>query len=81
VGITWDPLLYPLALLSGLTVALLLGALNAMFYLAARKRDGIARDWREIVSPLLVGLALALGEISLIGLARDMLTARFGLPF
>ncbi len=81
VGSEWEPLLYPLALLSGLMVAVLLGALNTMFYLAARRRDGKARHWREVLSPLTVGLALALCEIALIGAARDALTARFGLPF
>ncbi len=76
-----DWLLYPLGLLSGLAVPLLLGALNAMFYLGMRRRDGTATRARQLVAPLLVGLALALGEIALIGLARDALTARFGLPF
>lgn len=81
VGSEWDPLLYPLALLSGLMVAVLLGALNTMFYLAARGRDGKARSRRELMSPALAGLALALCEIALIGAGRDALTARFGLPF
>ncbi len=80
VGSEWDPLLYPIALLSGATIAALLGGLNSMFYLAARRRDGTARRWQEIASPLLVGLALALSEIALIGLVRDALSARFGLP-
>lgn len=81
VGSEWGPLLYPVALLSGATIAVLLGALNAMFYLAARRRDGVAGRWQEVASPLLVGLALALSEIALIGLARDALSARMGLPF
>ena len=77
----WDWLLYPLALLSGLMVPLLLGALNAMFYLAARRREGVATRWRHAAPALLIGLALALCEIALIGLGRDALTAALGLPF
>ncbi len=81
VATGWDWLLFPLGLLSGLAVPLLLGALNAMFYLGMRHRDGTATRTAQLISPLLVGLALALIEIALIGLARDALTARFGLPF
>lgn len=81
VSSEWDWLLYPLALLSGLMVPLLLGLLSAMFYLAARGRDGKAEHWREVASPLVVGLALALCAIALIGLARDALTRAVGLTF
>jgi hypothetical protein len=81
VATGWDWLLYPLGLLSGLAVPLLLGALNAMFYLAARRRDGTAVHTSQLVSPLLVGLALAMGEIALIGIGRDALVATLGLPF
>lgn len=77
----WDWLLYPLGLLSGAAIPLLLGALNTMFYLAFGRRDGTATRAGQLVSPFLVGLALALGEIALIGLGRDALTARLGLPF
>jgi hypothetical protein len=76
-----DALLYPLALLSGAMIPALLGLLNAMFYLASVRREGRAESTREIITPLLIGLALALGEIGLIGIGRDALAARFGLPF
>jgi hypothetical protein len=76
-----DALLYPLALLSGVMVPVLLGSLSAMFYLAVRHQDGMATGWRGAVTPLLVGFALALGGIALIGLGRDALTAAYGLPF
>jgi uncharacterized membrane protein len=76
-----DWLLYPLALLSGALVPLLLGALFAMFYLALRHREGRAEQWRQMVTPLTVGLATAFAVIALVGLARDFLTARFGVPF
>ncbi len=81
VGSDLDALLYPLALLSGVMIPALLGLLNAMFYLASIHREGRAEHGREIIIPLLIGLALALGEITLIGIGRDALTARFGLPF
>lgn len=76
-----DALLLPLALLSGAMIPALLGVLNAMLYLAGAHREGRAEHWREVVAPLLIGLAFALGEIALIGIAREALTARFGLPF
>ncbi len=78
VGSGWAPLLYPLALASGLTVVLLLGAVNAMLALIVLRREGRATCWRDAALPLLLGLALALGELALIGLARAALTARLG---
>ena len=76
-----DWMLYPLALLSGLMVPVLLGSLNAMFYLSFTRREGRAERWTELAAPLVVGLGAAFAEIALIGLARDALTARFGMPF
>lgn len=76
-----DVLLLPLALLSGAMIPALLGVLNAMLYLAGAHREGRAEHRREVVAPLLIGLALALAEIALIGIFREALTARFGLPF
>lgn len=77
----WDALLYPLALLSGLAIPVLLGALNGMMYVAVRRQEGTATSRRQLVGPLLIGLALALGEIAAIGALRDLLVARFGWPF
>lgn len=76
-----DVLLLPLALLSGAMIPALLGILNAMLYLSGVHREGRADHWCEVIVPLLIGLGLALGEIALIGIAREALTARFGLPF
>lgn len=81
VASEWDALLYPLALLSGLAIPFLLGALNGMLYVAIRRREGTATSGRQLLGPLLIGLALALGEIAAIGAARDLLVARFGWPF
>ena len=74
----WGPLLYPLALVSGITVLLLLGLVNAMLALIVLRREGRAHRWQDAIAPLLLGLALALVELALIGLARAALTARLG---
>jgi hypothetical protein len=44
-------------------------------------REGYALTFRQALVPLTVGLALALLELAAIGLLRDYLTARLGLPF
>jgi uncharacterized membrane protein len=77
----WEPLLYPLALLSGAMVVLLVGAICVMLVLMIARRDGQAQRWREIAFPLLAGLAVALAGLAAIGLFRDLLTRWFGLPF
>jgi uncharacterized membrane protein len=81
VASEWQPLLYPLALLSGAMVALLVGAICVMLVLMIVRRDGQARRWREIALPLLAGLAVALAGLTAIGLFRDLLTMWFDLPF
>jgi len=77
----WEPLLYPLAVLSGAMVVLLVGAICVMLVLMIARRDGQAQRWREIAFPLLAGLAVALAGLAAIGLFRDLLTRWFGLPF
>jgi len=52
-----------------------------MLVLMLLRREARARRWAALAAPLLVGGALALAELATIGLARDWLTARFGLPF
>ncbi len=74
-------LLYPLALFSGLTIAGLFGLLNGMLMLMLLRREARAVRWAALAAPLLVGGALALAELAAIGLVRDWLTVRFGLPF
>lgn len=71
-------LLYPFALLSGLAVVGLLGALNTVLALAFLRREGRARGWSDVLTPALLGLALALAELAAIGAARDALVARLG---
>jgi uncharacterized membrane protein len=73
-------LLYPLALLSGLAVVALLGAVNSVFVLLALHRDGRITGWREAAAPLLAGLALAMMELAAVGLARTAFEAWIGAP-
>lgn len=81
VSSEWVPLLYPLALISGLAVVGLVGLVNAMVILIVLRREGGATRPREVIAPLLAGAALATIELAAIGLARAALTARLGLPF
>jgi uncharacterized membrane protein len=79
VSSEWAPLLYPLAILSELAILALVGLVNAMFVLILLRREGKATRPREVLMPLLLGLALAVLELSAIGLARAALTERLGL--
>jgi uncharacterized membrane protein len=71
-------LLYPLALLSAIAVAVILGAVNSVFVLIALRRDGQITGWREAAAPLLAGLALVVVELAVVGLARTALETRIG---
>ena len=75
------PLLYPLTIASALGVLVMLTALNTMIVLAVLGREGTAVNWRQVVLPLLVGLAVAFLEIGAIDLLRAYLTRAVGLPF
>ena len=81
VGSEWAPLLYPLALLSGAMVVLLVSLVCAMLLLIILHRDGRAHHWRKLALPLSVGLACGLVGLNTIGLVRDLATAALGLPF
>ncbi len=81
VGSGQEILLHPLALASGAMVIALISAVNIMLVLITLHRDGRARRWQEVLTPGLVGIALALGELAAIGAARVALTERLGLPF
>ncbi len=71
-------LLYPLALLSGLAVVGLIGALNIVLALTLLRREGCARGWSDVLTPALLGLALGLLELAAVAAARDALVARLG---
>lgn len=77
----WPALLYPLALLSGLMIVGLMGAVNTMLALILLRREGRATGWQTVWGPCALGLTLALGELAAISSARAALTAHFGLPF
>lgn len=81
VGSEWEPLLYPLALLSGVMVVLLVSLVCSMLLLILLRRDGQAQRWREVLLPLLVGLVLTLIGLAAVGVARDFVMAAVGLPF
>ena len=70
--------LYPLALLSGLAVIALLGAVNTIFVLLVLQRDGRMTTWRQAAFPLLFGSALAMIELAVVGLARTAMEAWLG---
>ncbi len=80
VSSEWQPLLYPLALVSGLMIVGLVGAINGLLLVVLR-RAGPVRRWSQALAPLLGGLALAVLELTAVGLLRAELTARLGLPF
>jgi uncharacterized membrane protein len=80
VSSEWAPLLYPLAILSGLAILGLVGLVNTMVVLMLMRREGQATRTRDALLPLLRGVALAAVELTAIGLARAALTERLGLP-
>jgi len=76
-----DLILYPLALLSSVGVVLILVMINSMIAVLVLGREGYARNWKQASVPLVVGLALALLQISAMAAGRVWLTNQFGLPF
>lgn len=74
-----DWLLYPLALLSSGGVLVLLTSVNAMLAAVALRLEGRAQTVWQALVPLTTGLALALVEITLLGLFRTYLATEFGL--
>ena len=80
VATGWAPLLYPLALLSGAAILLLLGAVNAMLALVLLRREARGLRLRDTLGALVLGMGLACLEIVAIAALRAYLTARFALP-
>lgn len=81
VSSEWPALLYPLALISGLMVVVLIGVVNCLLVVMLFRREGEASEWRQVVAPMTIGIALAMGELAAIGWLRAELTARLSLPF
>jgi uncharacterized membrane protein len=63
-------LLYPLAILSSLTVVVILGGAYTMFALLFLGRESQALTWRRLFFPLVFGFTLALAQITVIILVR-----------
>ncbi|MGB2894748.1 MAG: DUF2085 domain-containing protein [Anaerolineales bacterium] len=71
-------LLYPLALLSGLGVLLLLMLAYSLITLPLLRRTQKASTWRDLIFPLAAGLMLGLLQIGLIDLLRYTFTGTWG---
>jgi uncharacterized membrane protein len=74
-------LVYPLALLSGVGVVMMLTLINAMMATIILGREGYARTWRDAAVPLIAGAGLAIVEMTGLVLVRAYLTMSMGLPF
>jgi hypothetical protein len=73
--LTGQPLvLYPLAILSGLGVLLLLTLAYALIALQVLKREGAAESYRDLFLPALMGFGLALMQVGAIDLLRYLAT-------
>ncbi|MEA3377896.1 MAG: DUF2085 domain-containing protein [Chloroflexota bacterium] len=70
----WDPLLYPVALLSAAGVLALLTAVNTVIAVVLLRRENSVDRWRQAVPLLTVGLALSLIQVGAIDLLRYALT-------
>jgi uncharacterized membrane protein len=66
--------LYPLALLSALSVVCLLTTVYTMVILTALRRENLANSWRDLVLPLVGGFSMSIIQIGLIDLSRYWLT-------
>lgn len=73
--------LYVLALLSVAGMLALVTMLNTIVLLIVLRKDGRAQRWQETAVPLLIGLTLAVIELSAISILRFSLTGTMtGLP-
>lgn len=77
----FEPLLYPLALLSVGGTLMMLTIVNTMLVAIALRRSNQLTRWLDVLPLLAAGLALAVIQIVLINLLRSWLTAKMGLPF
>jgi len=73
-------LLYPVALLSPLSVLMTLTLVNTMIVLIIIRREAMAETWRDAVLPLALGLVCALTEITVLNLFRYLLTGSLTMP-
>jgi uncharacterized membrane protein len=80
-AVLWQPsFLYgPIALVSALGAVGLLMMVNGLLFALAIRRAGKMTRWRELLLPMLVGLALTLAEIGLIDWLRFTFVRAYGL--
>ena len=81
IAAEWRVTLYPLALLSGLSVLAVLGILNGLIIvLATRRENTLTPTLRGVLPYALWGLVFSLLELSSIALFRAWLTHLLGVP-
>lgn len=74
-------LLYPVTLLSVLSVFIMLTLVNAMIVMIVIRREAVAETWRDAIFPLTLGLASALTELAVLNLFRYLMIGSLGVPF
>jgi len=74
-------LLYPVALLSVLSVLIMLTLVNSMIVMIIIRREAMAETWRDAVLPLALGLVGTLAELTVLNLLRYLLTGSLSAPF
>ena len=74
-------LLYPVALLSVLSVLLMLTLVNSMIVMIIIRREAMAEIWRDAVLPLALGLVSTLAEITVLNLFRYLVTGSLSISF
>lgn len=74
-------LLYPLAILSSGSVLWMITLINSVMATILARRENQVSSWRAAAPLLLVGLAMALVELSTIDFGRVYLTRLLGLPY
>ncbi len=71
-------ILYPLAILSSLSVLVILSAVYTMIVLFATRRENWAVSWQNLFFPVTAGITLAMMQIAVIDLVRYLLTGSWG---
>lgn len=66
----WSLLLYPLALLSALSVLALLTSVNSILVVMIVRRENVVETWQEATIPLLAGFTLSIIQISVMDIVR-----------
>jgi hypothetical protein len=81
VSSQWAPLVLPLAVTSGVAIVGLVAMVNTMLVVMLWRREGEFQRRREVVVPILAGVALAMGELALVGVGRAAVEAWLGWSF